>query len=237
MSDSHAIGVPSTKHQKTTVSGRLSGQLRLQILNGTLPPGSKINLDRLREQHGVSLSSVREAVSRLTADGLVELEEQRGYRIAPVSRANLIEITRLRADMEPLALGYAIKRANLEWEGDVISALHRLGRAVPDRLQPDTVTAWEEAHTDFHMALVQGSGMNNLDRFCATLHTLHSRYRRIFQLKDADDTNAESEHKLIAQAALAGDADQACAVLRGHIERTGAQLVARIGDQLPSDSR
>ncbi|MGO4914508.1 GntR family transcriptional regulator [Pseudogemmobacter sp. W21_MBD1_M6] len=237
MSDSQAIGVSSTNHKKTTISGRLSGLLRLQILNGTLPPGSKVNLDRLRETHGVSLSSVREAVSRLTADGLVELEEQRGYRIAPVTLANLIEVTRLRADMETLALGYAITQANLEWEGDVMAALHRLGRALHDPAQPDAIAVWEEAHADFHMTLVQGSGMKNLYRFCITLHNLNSRYRRIFGSDDLSDGTVESEHKPIADAALARDADLACALLRGHIERTGAKLVARIGDHLPADTR
>ncbi len=91
-------------------------------------PGAKINLDRLRESHDVSLAPVREAMSRLGAEGLVLVEEQRGYSVAPISATDLAEVIQLRTTIEPLALGQAIDRGDIDWEAGVLAALHRLGR-------------------------------------------------------------------------------------------------------------
>ena len=102
------------------------------ILRGDLPPGSKVHLDQLRERFGVSLSPMREAVSRLVADGIVVFEDQRGYRIAPVSRENLMEISQVRADVESLTLRYAIAAADLDWESEILAALHRVNRTPRD---------------------------------------------------------------------------------------------------------
>lgn len=75
--------------RKPTLAGRVPLELRRAILNGQLQPGEKINLDRMREDFDVSVSPIREAVSRLVADGLVEFEDQRGFRVAPISLENL----------------------------------------------------------------------------------------------------------------------------------------------------
>ncbi len=132
--------------RKETISSRISGMLREQILKGELAPGSKVNLDRLREQHDVSISPLREAVSRLVADGLVEFEDQRGYRVVPVSRENLAEVIMLRSELEVMALRQSIAHGDLEWESNVIRALHRLTHTSRDN---DGLDAWEAAHTGF----------------------------------------------------------------------------------------
>ncbi|MDP1732398.1 MAG: GntR family transcriptional regulator [Devosia sp.] len=74
--------------RKPTLAGRVSLELRRAILNGQLQPGEKINLDRMREDFDVSVSPIREAVSRLVGR-LVEFEDQRGFRVAPISLENL----------------------------------------------------------------------------------------------------------------------------------------------------
>lgn len=214
--------------RKETISSRISATLREAIQRGDLAPGSRINLDRLREEYDISISPLREAVSRLTADGLVEFEDQRGYRVAPVSRANLIEVTTLRAEFDGIALRASIERGGLDWESDVLRAHYLLMRSARDPERPDTLEAWERAHAEFHMALIRGCGMPLLLTFCSVLHNMTDRYRHLYPIDAGLYPDLGAEHSDIAMAATAHEADRACAALRAHILRTGEALLARM---------
>ncbi len=218
--------------RKETISSRISALLRDAILCGDLAPGSKINLDRLRERYDISISPLREAVSRLVADGLVEFEDQRGYRVVPVSLENLTEVTRLRVEFEVLALRTSIERGDLDWESDVIRAHHLLTRADRDDTRPDKMEVWEAAHSEFHMALIQGCGMPILLTFCSVLHKMNDRYRRLYLPRDLSGRDVQAEHEEIAMAATAHDTDRACAALRAHILKTGESLRRRMAAPL-----
>ena len=89
---------------KNTIASQLVSRLREAIISGQLEAGSKINLDRAKQSFNVSLSPLREALARLISDGLVEFEDNRGYRVSPVSLSNLEEITSLREEFETYAL-------------------------------------------------------------------------------------------------------------------------------------
>ncbi|MDB5363968.1 MAG: GntR family transcriptional regulator [Rhodospirillales bacterium] len=219
---------------KNTLASRLVDRLREAILTGALQPGSKINLDRTRELFEVSLSPLREALARLIADGLVEFVDNRGYRVAPVSLANLAEITQLRTEFECLALRNAIAAGNLSWEGDVIRALHRLNRTFRDAARPESFEQWEAAHSDFHLTLIAGCGMPQLLSFCRVLHNLNDRYRRIFLQTRPGDRNVGAEHSEIAEGAVARDVDFACGRLRDHIQRTGLNLRTHLSERMPA---
>jgi DNA-binding GntR family transcriptional regulator len=222
-------GAPDAKNTKAT---KLVDRLREAILSGELKPGAKINLDRVRQEFDVSLSPLREALARLIAVGLVQLHDNRGYTVAPVSLADLGEITRLRVEFESLALSSAIANADLTWEGEVMRALHRLNRTTRDPADPATLEAWEQAHRDFHMSLLGGCGMPLLLNFCLVLHNLNDRYRRVFLVAQGGDRNVVGEHSEIAQGAVARDAAFACEKLRDHIHRTGSNLQNRLAGSL-----
>lgn len=215
---------PATEPRKETIATRTAAAVRAEILAGTLPPGAKVNLDRLREKLDVSLAPVREAMGRLVAEGLVEVEEQRGYRIAPVSRANLDEVTRLRQTLEVMALGLAIERGDIDWEGAVIASLHRLART-PAEPGPERAAA----HAAFHAALASGAGMPMLAALCGRFRTLHERYHRLLP----PGTALPHDHDAIAKAAVARDASTACRLLSTHIARTGTSLAEALADRLP----
>lgn len=213
----------ATPPRKETISSRVAADLRDAILRGDPAPGSKINLDRLRAAHDASISPLREAVARLVADGLVEFEDQKGYRVAPVSLADLAEVTRLRAMLEGMALEASIAEGDLDWESDVMRALYRLNRTPRDPAE-----AWEAAHTAFHSALTGGCRMPLLLRLCTMLANMNDRYRRLFPADDPADRDVAAEHTAIAEAATRRDARSAAGALRAHILRTGAALQARM---------
>jgi DNA-binding GntR family transcriptional regulator len=218
---------------KNTKASRLVDRLREAIISGELSPGSKVNLEIVRRQFDVSLSPLREALARLIAVGLVELHDNRGYSVAPVSLSDLAEITRLRVDLESIALSAAIETGDLRWESEVMRALHLLNRTERKPADPRTLEAWEHAHREFHMALLAGCAMPLLSNFCLVLHNLNDRYRRVFLVVSGGDRNVATEHSEIAQGAVARDSEYACAKLREHIQRTGANLRSRLADQLP----
>jgi GntR family transcriptional regulator, carbon starvation induced regulator len=206
-----------------TLSTTIASTLRAAISNGELAPGSKLRLDELRVMFGVSLSPLREALSRLSAEGFVVMEDQRGYRVAPISEENLDEVTKLRALVETFALRESIANGDDRWECEVVASLYRLNKLekVED---PADKRAWEAAHRDLHVRLISACRMPLLLAFSATLHDLNDRYRRLFLAARPFDKTVRREHTEICNAALDRDADVACKIMREHIERTGTNI-------------
>jgi DNA-binding GntR family transcriptional regulator len=222
------LALEEEEESRTLASG-IATRLRTQIASGEIPPGEKLNLDELRQKFGVSLSPLREALSRLGAEGfVVGLENQRGYRVAPVSENNLLEVTRLRAEIESLALRESIARGDDRWEEEVVVRLHQLTRIERSMPAGARVLEWEKAHRAFHQSLLSACRMPLLLNFCTTLHDLSDRYRRLFLEDHPIDRDVAEEHRNICDATLERRGDQACALLRDHIERTGRMVLSAL---------
>jgi DNA-binding GntR family transcriptional regulator len=208
-------------------------QVRAAILQGTYAPGTKLRLDDLRREYGVSLSPLREALTRLAAEGLVQITDQRGYRVAPVSPANLREVTKLRTQLEVMALTESLGRGDDRWEDSLVAAWHRLSRLERDGTRGE---GWEKAHRAFHLTLFSACDMPLLLRFCGTLHDLSDRYRRLFLVSHAPDANVPGEHQAIFEAAMARDAQRAAEILTRHLERTGRNVMAILSETEAADA-
>jgi DNA-binding GntR family transcriptional regulator len=163
----------------------------------------------------------------------VEFEDNRGYRVAPISLSNLEEITRLREEFETFALRQAMATGDLDWEGDIMRALHRLNRTERDASKPETLEQWERNHRDFHLSLISGCRMPVLLGFCRVLLNLNDRYRRTFLRASSGDRNVIMEHSEIAAATVSRDTDYACTRLRDHLHRTGANLRSHLVGKIP----
>jgi DNA-binding GntR family transcriptional regulator len=203
----------------TTLATSLATRLRRAIVSGELVPGERLPLDQLREQFGVSLSPLREALSRLSSEGLVLIEDQKGYRVPPMSEEDQRHVTQMRSHFEIFALREAIAKGDLAWESEVTAALYILNRT--DRKIRDNIETWEKAHRVFHLKLISACEMPLLLQFCSVLHDHSDRYRRVYFDLNRDDKGVPAEHKLIAEAAVTRQADLACELLRKHIERAG----------------
>ena len=216
---------------KNTIASQLVSRLREAIISGQLEAGSKINLDRAKQSFNVSLSPLREALARLISDGLVEFEDNRGYRVSPVSLSNLEEITSLREEFETYALRESMRVGDVDWEGNVMRALHRLNRTERDASKPETLEQWEAVHREFHLTLISGCRKPLLLSFCKTMLNLNDRYRRTFLTRTSGDRNVSVEHSEIAQGTVARDMDYACDRLREHIHRTGTNLRKHLAEK------
>ncbi|MGD9945391.1 MAG: GntR family transcriptional regulator [Burkholderiaceae bacterium] len=218
---SERIELSSSKPDGVTLASYLTDHLRSDILNGVLSPGSKVRIDALRAQFGISLSPVREALSRLAAQGLVIGQENHGFRISEVSRENIAEITSLRCNLEGLAIEASVRNGDDEWEDRLVAIFHRLTRIEQRSDEFGRLEEWEIAHSDFHMALISACGMPLLLMFCEVLHDHNNRYRRLFLKKNPSQRNVAQEHKQIMDAVLARDAERAKELLQKHVARTG----------------
>ncbi|MGY4435793.1 GntR family carbon starvation induced transcriptional regulator [Bradyrhizobium sp. F1.13.1] len=146
-----------------TVAADITHRLREEIIACGLAPGEPLRFDVLRERFGVSFTTLREALTALTAEGLVDAQEQRGFRVAPVSRQDLVEVTDARVLIEVELIRRAIERGDDDWEIAVISTLHRLKRIEQrDPEHPLRDPEWKIAHRQFHQALVSACGSATL---------------------------------------------------------------------------
>ena len=216
-------------------------RLRADLLACRLRPGARLKISELCQNLSVSLSAVREALSRLTSEGLVVAEPQRGFRVAPISAEELRDLTGVRAQIEGLCLERAIAAGDVGWESRLVAAFHRLSRT-PERAPEDPQRmneAWSAAHAAYHEALVGACDSPWLLRLRALLYAQSERYRRLSVplAKVARDLN--QEHQDIMEAALARDAERARTLMTQHIELTTRVLLEQSWptDAPPGSSR
>ncbi len=200
--------------------------IRADILAGRYPPGRKLKIVDLAVELGTSPGAVREALSRLVPEQLVVSRAQRGFVVAPLSIADLEDLTDLRCDVEAIALGRAVARGDANWEAGILAAAHRL-RAKPYPVATDdrgSIAAWVAAHADFHAALVAACGSRRLLALHTQLYEQSERYRGL-SIHHREQRDVGSEHRRIVALALAHDADGLIATVVAHIRATTRQIV------------
>jgi DNA-binding GntR family transcriptional regulator len=199
-------------------------RIRADILAGHLPPGSRLQIRGLMETYAIGQTPLREALNRLSTEGLVTSEDQRGFTVPGISAAELEELTRTRCWLEERALRESMAAATEAWEESLLLAGHRLARTprAPDGLE---AAAWEERHREFHRLLVSLCGSRWLVGFCEQLTERHQRYRRLAARRAFPDRDVPGEHAAILDAVLARDAARAVAVLTEHYRRTAAVIM------------
>jgi DNA-binding GntR family transcriptional regulator len=207
------------------VSDEAYRRLRTDIVFGRLRPGQKLKLDGVKEAYGVSVSTLREILSRLTAEGFVLAEGRRGFEVAAVSKENLKELAELRLLLESHAMEVSFAKADVEWEGRVVSAHHKL--ASTERLmesgtgEPDQ---WKRYDGEFHQALISNCGSRVLMDAHALVFDKYFRYQMVtFNYRGEEPA---AQHKALLDCALSRDAATAKAVLDAHVNNCVAHALA-----------
>lgn len=223
----YADGVTVTRPRASTEV--VHDALRADLLGGVYQPGEKLKFAGLCARYGASVSVIREALTRLAEQGLVEAEPRIGFRVRSVSVADLRDLTSARIDIESLALRYAIERGDLAWESDALAAHHRLEHTpllttdLPARVSDE----WESAHACFHTTLLDGCGNPWLLGMAGTLRHAAEFYRRWSQIREPGRDIA-AEHRGILEATLDRDGDLAAQRLRNHYQHTADIVAAAI---------
>lgn len=195
-------------------------RLKKDVLACTLQPGQRLKISDLAAQYGCSPGAVREALTRLVAEELVVSEDQRGFRVAPVSRSDLLDLTQTRIDIETAALRHAIAKGGLDWQAGIVSTIFRLSNepVLDDSGAPNP--RWSKLHQDFHMALVAGCNSPRLMRLCLAYFHQSQRFRVLTIRYHERGRSADAEHRELADAVIGRDAERAVRLLADHYNRT-----------------
>jgi GntR family transcriptional regulator, carbon starvation induced regulator len=204
--------------------------LRADILNGRHVPEKKLKIQELAEELGVSPGAVREALSRLVPEALVVSRDQRGFLVAPLSLADLADLTDVRCEIESLALRRSVALGDVNWEAGILAAEHRLRSKAVAVGSEDLELKWRQNHAAFHSALVSACGSRRLLALHAQLYEQSERYRGLtFHL--GSDRNVDGEHHQIVEFALARDADALVRAMVDHLRITTRLIVEAFGDK------
>lgn len=193
-------------------------RVRSDIIFGLLQPGARLRLEEMRSQYQVSVPTLREVLNRLASEGLVLAEEQRGFSVAPISAANLVELAQLRGLLELHALERSFRQGDMAWESEVVAAHHKLSRIETRMLQGETCDPieWKRYDSDFHQALIMGCGSNEL---MVTHRSAFDRYLRYQMLYlTFRGSVALEEHRALMEAALSRDVAKGQEILQRHID-------------------
>lgn len=214
-----------------TLTTELFTQLRADILHCRLEPGRRLLFRDLRKRYNSGLSPLREALMRLVADGLVMLEDHKGFRVAPVSLAEMTDLANTLVELEALAIRQAIENGDDRWEGALLARYHELSKreaiAADGSLDPE----WEARNVAFHESLYAACGSPSLMFLCRLLSERFSRYRRRWARHADRGREVLKEHHGMLQAALKRDAGQAIVLLRKHRRATMDEIRSHWTDE------
>lgn len=201
--------------------------LREDVVAGALAPSLKLRLEMLKERYELGVGPLREAMSRLAAEHLIEQIGQRGFRVAPLSERDAREIGEMRLLLEVEALRQSIPAGDNAWEEGVITTFFRLEQLETSNPRgPEDLAKWERLNAAFHEALVAACDSRWLRRTRDAMFRHHERYRRLSRIKTVLTRDIHQEHKALMRAALDRDVAAAEKMIRLHVARTTDAVTA-----------
>lgn len=215
-------------------------RMRAEILAGRLDPGSRLSPRELATEFDVSLSVVREALSRLAEQGLVVATPQLGFSVVSLDVDDLRDLTKVRLLIEGAALREAVEHTDVEYETSVVAAHHRLTRTPfwADAAAMTITDDWAAAHAVFHDALISASPSARLRELAANLRDHSELYRRWSGplAKGKKPRDVAGEHRRLMEAVLDHDADRAVDLLADHFNLTTSILISYATNTAAADS-
>ncbi len=211
-----------------TVSEQAFHVLRQDVLSGRHPPETKLKLDSLQSLYGFSSSPLREALNRLVQEGLVKADERKGFRVTPISPADLADITKMRLMLDIPALTESIQSGDDAWEAEIVAAFHRLEK-IESRLPQGPVvldTQWSQRHRDFHFSLIAACPSERQLAWSMSLFDQAERYRHFAARNRTVSKKKDEEHRSLMNAVLKRDVPTATMLLAEHIASTQANVMA-----------
>lgn len=209
--------MPEADKLNATVGEQAFNIIRADIINGNLAPGQKLRLEPLKAKYQVSVSTLREILNRLTTEDLVVAEGQRGFQVCAATEANLREIGDLRLLLENHGLALSLKAGDLEWEGRVVAAYHKLAKVEQLLLNGNSprTSDWIRYDWDFHQAIVSACGSDLLMSMLSSVFDRFMRYHMLAVSFRGEPVTAD--HKKLFDLAMSRDISGTQKVLANHV--------------------
>lgn len=208
--------------EMSNFASQLMVVLKQDILNGVFKPNEKLVMAKLKKHYNVGTSPLREALSQLLIEQLVVVEDQRGFRVHPISRSEMIDLYQTRAHIEALCIVQAIEKGSIDWEAEVLAAMHRMKKSKHLLDQGiDGLIEWEVKHQAFHSAIAEGCQSPTLLHVRKSLYERTSRYRLFWlrnnMVSDAYFEKNRAEHETLVESVLNRDTELANKTMFNHL--------------------
>jgi GntR family transcriptional regulator, carbon starvation induced regulator len=205
-----------------TLSERAANLVERDIIAGHLAPGARLGIVDLVQRYEIGATPLREGLSRLISRGLIVGIGQRGFRVAEVSREDLLDITRMRTVIEIEALRLAMAQGDDAWEAGILSALHQMRRHIERTGNEfrEGAPDFDQLHKRFHTTLLAACGSKRLLTAHSDLYDQAYRYRRVMMRSFDSGKEFVAAHQSLADRVLARDLDGAQTMLAAHLHST-----------------
>jgi GntR family carbon starvation induced transcriptional regulator len=218
-----AAQTTAADHPETdTLSERAAMLVERDIISGHLAPGTRLGIIGLVQRYEIGATPLREGLSRLVSRGLINGIGQRGFRVAEISRDDLLDITRMRTVVEIEAIRLAIAAGDDAWEAGILSGLHRMRRHIErtgDEFR-EGAPDFDRLHKGFHTALLAACGSKRLLSAHSELYDQAYRYRRVMMRGFDSGARFVTAHQWLADRVLKRDVSAAQAMLTAHLHST-----------------
>jgi GntR family transcriptional regulator, carbon starvation induced regulator len=192
-------------------------QLQQEIIQGILKPNEKLTIEPIKQRLGIGQNPIREALCMLVTSGLVEMEENKGFRVVAISETDIRDVYEIFTLIENSALELAIQHGDSDWEANIVAQLYKLS-LVEKVTNPESYAIWAKQNHDFHIALIQGCNSPVLLDIRQKLYQKFDRYRYIaYRLRNNQLEINHQEHQALANAVLARDIKKAKNLMSHHI--------------------
>lgn len=221
--EGHLVSHSNDPAVAPTLAESVYQQIRRNILEGRITPGTRVSIRSLAESVGVSTMPTREALKRLGFDGLVEFD-RRAVTITMLSPSAIRELFTIRLRLESLATEWALPAL----EAETIAAL----RSVLDRMTVPGIgaIAWRELNREFHQTFY---GCGNSRYLLELIHNIWDRiqpYMAIYATAMHDFTEADRQHEHMYQLMVARDLDGLLDATSQHLEYTAEAIIGALGN-------
>lgn len=214
----------------STAAERVLGLIKGDILEGTIPPGSKLKILQLAARYDTGATPVREALSQLAATGLLRQQGQRGFSIPPLSERGWTDLLRTRTLLECEALRLAMANPSTGWEDNIVSSYYLFVLEI-ERLYDKRVHSIQKywmRHNEFHRALVETCPLKTLKGFLYDIYLRMTPYRRLTGTEGYSQELLIKEHSSLKDAVLSGDVDAATGAMQRHVETNTAIICSNL---------
>ncbi|WP_170366874.1 GntR family transcriptional regulator [Ruegeria arenilitoris] len=197
--------------------------LKMCLISNGFEHGAKVRAEELRKDYGCSASTVREVLFRLSSVGLVDFQEQKGFRVPKRSPKKLIELTHIRVLLEGEGTAMSIRNGGVDWEARLTAAHHKLSH-IEKRIHAtddpsELIEIWFASEKEFHQTLISACGSETLKQMHGRIYAQFRQQLMVADRRFEFISENIRHHADILEAALSGDEQLTKQKIHDHLKR------------------
>ncbi|WP_170450407.1 GntR family transcriptional regulator [Ruegeria arenilitoris] len=197
--------------------------LKMRLISNGFEHGAKVRAEELRKDYGCSASTVREVLFRLSSVGLVDFQEQKGFRVPKRSPQKLIELTHIRVLLEGEGTAMSIRNGGVDWEARLTAAHHKLSH-IEKRIHAtddpsELIEIWFASEKEFHQTLISACGSETLKQMHGRIYAQFRQQLMVADRRFEFISENIRHHADILEAALSGDEQLTKQKIHDHLKR------------------